>query len=102
MEEEYLDLEEAGGAAREGRKARYYPRDQQKSRGKCTFCESKVTRIDYKEADLLRRFITDRGKIRPQRQTGLCARHQRQVAVAIKRARHMALLPFVVELGPNR
>jgi len=57
----------------------------------------KVTHIDYKQADVLRRFLTERGKIRPRRQTGTCATHQRQLALAIKRARHLALLPFVVE-----
>ena len=60
----------------------------------CQFCAEKSKQLDYKNVDLLRNLITDRGKIRPRRQTGTCARHQRQVAVAIKRARHMALLPF--------
>ena len=50
--------------------------------------------IDYKQSDVLRRFVTEEGKIRPRRQTGTCARHQRELAVAIKRARHIALLPF--------
>ena len=53
---------------------------------------------DYKNVDVLRGLISDRGKIRPRRQTGTCARHQRQVAEAIKRARHMALLPFAGEM----
>ena len=53
--------------------------------------------IDYKQADQLRRFLTDHGKIRPRRQTGTCAKHQRQLATAIKRARHLALLPFVAK-----
>jgi small subunit ribosomal protein S18 len=52
--------------------------------------------------DLLRGFLTDRAKIRPRRQTGTCAKHQRQLAMAIKRARHLALLPFVVEPGRSR
>ncbi|MGC9396938.1 MAG: 30S ribosomal protein S18 [Anaerolineae bacterium] len=64
----------------------------------CQFCSEKSDGIDYKEADLLRRYVTDRGKIRPRRQTGVCAKHQRQLTVAIKRARHMALLPFVAEI----
>ena len=55
--------------------------------------------VPYKDGDLLRRYLTDRGKIRPRRQTGTCARHQRLVAEAIKRARHMALLPFAGELS---
>ncbi len=56
---------------------------------------SKIPRLDYKDLDTLRQFITDRGKIRPRRQTGISAKQQRMVARAIKRARHMALLPFV-------
>lgn len=60
----------------------------------CQFCSDKQLTIDYKKVDLLRRFITEEGKIRPRRQTGTCARHQRALAVAIKRARHIALLPF--------
>jgi small subunit ribosomal protein S18 len=60
----------------------------------CQFCSDKEQTIDYKKADLLKRFITDDGKIRPRRQTGNCAKHQREVAAAIKRARHIALLPF--------
>ena len=60
----------------------------------CQFCSDKELSIDYKKVDLLKRFITDDGKIRPRRQTGTCAKHQREVAAAIKRARHIALLPF--------
>jgi len=61
----------------------------------CMFCAEKITKIDYKNSDMLRRFLTERAKIRPRRQTGNCARHQRAVARAIKRARHLAMLPFV-------
>ncbi len=68
----------------------------------CVFCGEKVTYIDYKQMDMLRGFLTDRGKIRPRRQTGTCANHQRQLAMAIKRARHLALLPFVVESKRSR
>jgi small subunit ribosomal protein S18 len=60
----------------------------------CKFCAQKL-KIDYKDADTLRRFITERGKILPRRITGTCARHQRALALAIKRARVIALLPFV-------
>ncbi len=60
----------------------------------CQFCADKSLDIDYKKADLLRRFVTDEGKIRPRRQTGTCARHQRALATAIKRARHIAMLPY--------
>jgi small subunit ribosomal protein S18 len=61
----------------------------------CQFCADKTLAIDYKKTDLLRRYITEDGKIRPRRQTGACARHQRVVAAAIKQARQVALLPFV-------
>ncbi|MCX7680881.1 MAG: 30S ribosomal protein S18 [Anaerolineae bacterium] len=63
----------------------------------CMFCEMNTAHIDYKDAETLKRFLSDRGKILPRRRTGTCARHQRQLATAIKRARHLALLPFVVE-----
>lgn len=60
----------------------------------CQFCADKNTTIDYKQSDFLRRFVTEDGKIRPRRQTGTCAKHQRELATAVKRARHLALLPF--------
>jgi small subunit ribosomal protein S18 len=60
----------------------------------CPFCKDPNKRIDYKNGDALRRYITDRGKIRARRKIGTCARHQRQLALAIKRARHLALLPY--------
>lgn len=63
----------------------------------CSFCMEKVSRIDYKNHDMLRRYLTERAKIRPRRQTGTCAKHQRALARAIKRARHLALLPFTGE-----
>lgn len=61
----------------------------------CSFCRDKVEHIDYKDAVKLRPYITDRGKISPRRKTGTCARHQRALTNAIKRARHLALLPFI-------
>lgn len=60
----------------------------------CAFCKDKNLRIDYKRADMLQRYVTDRGKIQGRRGTGLCARHQRGLSLAIKRARHLALLPY--------
>ena len=60
----------------------------------CAFCVYKVESIDYKDVAKLRRFISERAKILPRRVTGTCARHQRELTVAIKRARHLALLPF--------
>ena len=62
----------------------------------CRFCANKA-KIDYKDADGLKRFSTERGKILPRRITGTCAKHQREVALAIKRARAICLLPFVAE-----
>ena len=63
----------------------------------CSFCVDKIDSIDYKEYNRLRKFITERGKILPRRITGNCARHQRQLTTAIKRARNIALLPFSAE-----
>lgn len=68
---------------------RYYPR-----RKVCHFCMDHIEQVDYKDFGRLRRYISDRGKIEPRRQTGTCAKHQRSLAVAIKRARHVGLLPF--------
>lgn len=61
----------------------------------CQFCTDAEAKIDYKNTDLLRRYVMEDGKIRPRRQTGTCAKHQRLVAGAVKRARVVALLPFV-------
>ena len=63
----------------------------------CGFCVDNVQRIDYKDTARLRRFLSERGKIEPRRKTGTCARHQRALAVALKRARHVALLPYTAE-----
>jgi small subunit ribosomal protein S18 len=71
-------------------RARYVPK-----RKFCSFCSDKVEVIDYKDAVKLCSYISDRGKIKPRRRTGNCAKHQRALAVAIKRARHLALLPYV-------
>jgi small subunit ribosomal protein S18 len=75
------------------------PRREYRPRRKvCQFCVDHVREIDYKDAQRLRgRFLSDRGKIEPRRKTGTCAKHQRLLAVALKRARHMALLPFTAE-----
>ncbi len=64
-------------------------------RKSCTICETGVRVVDYKDERLLQKFITERGKILPRRLTGMCARHQRQLGTAIKRARHIALVPFI-------
>ena len=63
----------------------------------CNVCLEKATSIDYKDVAKLRKYITEKGKILPRRMTGVCARHQRELAVAIKRARQMALLPYVAD-----
>jgi len=60
----------------------------------CAFCVDKVESIDYKDTAKLRRYISERAKISPRRITGTCAKHQRQLTIAIKRARHLALLPY--------
>jgi small subunit ribosomal protein S18 len=64
----------------------------------CQFCTDRSIVINYKNVDLLRRFVHEDGKIRPRRQTGTCAKHQRTLAKAIKRSRHIALLPFTGEV----
>ncbi|MBQ9716162.1 MAG: 30S ribosomal protein S18 [Clostridia bacterium] len=61
----------------------------------CNFCVDKVAEIDYKDTNKLKKYITEKGKIVPRRMSGVCAKHQRELAVAIKRARYMALLPYV-------
>lgn len=61
----------------------------------CRFCTDKVEEIDYKDLGRLNRYISERGKITPSRITGTCARHQRRLTIAVKRARYMALLPYV-------
>ncbi len=70
-------------------KTRYVPK-----RKICLFCSDKVKVIDYKDSSKLHRYISDRGKIQPRRKTGTCAKHQRALTISIKRARHLALLPF--------
>ena len=63
----------------------------------CSFCVEKATEIDYKDTAKLRRYLSERGKILPRRTTGTCAEHQRSLTTAIKRARQIALLPYVAE-----
>ena len=78
--------------ARRGPRGRYPPR-----RRVCQFCVDKVKLIDYKDVSRLRRYLSDRAKIEPRRKTGTCAHHQRGLALALKRARFMALLPYTSE-----
>ena len=94
MADEEIREEQQGNAqpAQARTVRRYIPR-----RKVCAFCVERVDAIDYKQPQLLYRFLTDRGKIKPRRQTGVCAKHQRRLAKAIKRARHLALLPYSAE-----
>ena len=71
-------------------------------RRNCFFCKDKIAEIDYKNVNQLRRYISEKGKIRSRRITGACRRHQVQVAQAVKRAREMALLPYVAEGADDR
>ncbi len=68
----------------------------------CPFCKDAALVIDYKDSQLLRRYITDRGKIKPRRVTGVCTQHQHDLAVAVKRSREMALLPYAVPIVSGR
>ena len=71
------------------------PRGRKGRRKVCSFCVDRIDTIDYKDVARLRRFVSERTKILPRRVTGTCARHQRELTVAIKRARQIALMPFV-------
>ncbi len=79
----------------EDRKMR--PRPHRSRRKVCKFCVDKADHIDYKDVRTLEKFVTERGKIMPRRMSGVCAKHQRDLAVAIKRARTCALLPYVAD-----
>jgi len=71
---------------------RYVPK-----RKVCPFCVDKSRKIDYKEVDMLRRFVSDRGKMEPRHRTGVCAKHQRLLSESLKRARYLALLPYTAD-----
>ena len=73
------------------------PRGRKPRRKVCGFCADKIEYIDYKDVNRLRRFVNERGKIMPRRMSGNCAKHQRQLSEAVKRARAIALMPFSVE-----
>lgn len=98
IEEEEDDDEDDngnGGGRGRSRSSRPQPRRALGRRPRlCQFCADRTKRIDYKQVDVLRRMLTDNSKLRNRRQTGVCARHQRMVAQAVKRARHMALLGY--------
>ena len=81
------------------------PRDERRQGGRtrkpkkkyCAFCMDRAGEIDYKDTNKLRKYVTERGKIVPRRMSGNCAKHQRQLTIAIKRARNIALLPFTTD-----
>jgi small subunit ribosomal protein S18 len=87
-----VDTNEMSNDARGGQR-RFYSQPRV-----CQFCTDKTAKIDYKLTETLRRYVTESGKIRPRRQSGACAKHQRELARAIKRARHLAMLPFTGEI----
>jgi small subunit ribosomal protein S18 len=80
-------------------------RDRRDSRGgrrkSCSLCQNKVDKIDYKDVEGLRKFVSERGKLKGRGNTGSCRRHQTQIARAVKRAREIALLPYVAEGRPG-
>lgn len=88
--DDYRDRERGGDEGGQSGERRYFARPKI-----CQFCADKNLRMDYKNTDMLKRYVTEDGKIRPRRQTGTCAKHQRELAGVIKRARHIALLPYV-------
>jgi small subunit ribosomal protein S18 len=95
------DSRKQGGPQNRGRGRSGYqsqggrPRRGYFRRKVCRLCVGKINSVDYKDVDMLRRFVTERGKIMPRRMTGTCAKHQRIVSAAVKRARMVALLPYV-------
>ncbi len=84
---------QGGSSSRGGRRKFYHKRKT------CRFCGDSTIKIDYKVPEHLKSYITERGKILPRRISGTCAKHQRELTIAIKRARNLALLPFVVKEG---
>jgi small subunit ribosomal protein S18 len=87
------DFRGGGGFSRDGRPGGR-GRDFRSRRKVCSFCVEHIREIDYKDVGRLRRYLSDRAKIEPRRKTGTCAKHQRRLGVALKNARHMALLPY--------
>lgn len=85
---------ERGRPRRGGGGGRYTPR-----RKICGFCADNIGEVDYKDLGRIRRHLSERGKIEPRRKLGTCAKHQRSLTVAIKRARHLALLPYTTSAG---
>jgi len=90
------DTRDRGDRGEHGERGERGMKDRRR-RKVCQFCADKTQHIDYKDAAKLRKYISDRGKILPRRMTGTCAMHQRQLTEAIKRARHIAMLPYTAE-----
>jgi small subunit ribosomal protein S18 len=88
--DDYRERDRGGDEGGQSGERRYFARPKI-----CQFCADKNLKMDYKNAEQLKRYVTEDGKIRPRRQTGTCARHQRELAGVIKRARHIAILPYV-------
>jgi len=88
------DTNSAGGSERRGGLG---GRGRFQRRRICAFCVDKVEKVDYKDVNMLRRFVSDQGQIESRRRTGTCARHQRRLTLAVKRARYLALLPYTAE-----
>jgi len=91
------DRESGGRGGNDRRTNRPRGRGRFQRRRICAFCVDKIDNIDYKDVDMLRRFVSEQGQIQSRRRTGTCARHQRRLTLAIKRARHLALLPYTAE-----
>ena len=83
-----------GGGRGDGDKEGRPMRPRRSRRKVCNFCADKIEHIEYKDTGKLRKFVSERGKILPKRMSGNCARHQRELTIAVKRARHIALLPY--------
>lgn len=94
MAEEVKNVETVSEAVKETAPAKKFYKHGRNKKKVCIFCENKGKKIDYKDVATLRKFVTESGKILPSRQTGTCPKHQRELTVAIKRARNIALLPF--------
>lgn len=88
------DMRRGGGRGDSGDKEGRGMRPRRSRRKVCNFCADKIEHIDFKDVGKLRKFISERGKILPKRMSGNCARHQRELTIAVKRARHIALLPY--------
>ena len=91
----------SGAPERRGPRGAGGPRGRFQRRRFCAFCVDKVEHIDYKDVNTLRRFVSEQGHINSRRRTGTCARHQRRLTLAIKRARYLALLPYTAEHVQN-